>query len=310
MSSPRHPAVRAAGHLCRLLLAFVFLAAGALKALHPDGFADEVARYGILSGAAARVLAYLLIPAELVLGGALLLNYRPTMSLSAAVGLLLVFMAAIGYAIATDQPLQECGCFGRNTPRTPQQTLVEDVAFVGAGLLGLFALSGRRPASMTPGGGRWKAAALGVVLVGSGAFVVASPHLPIDDYATALRPGVRWEDLGVALAEADLSKGRWFVALLGMNDEASGEAVLSLNRMADGGPAAVIGLQGDDDEASNEFFWTRGPAFPLYHIAPTDMSRLHRRLPRYFMLVGGRVTATWDSIPGPDRIGGLLETTR
>src|SRR5262245_55218256 len=172
MSSTLRSAVRLAGHLCRLGLAFVFLYAGLLKALNPEGFAKEVAQYGIVTGAMVRPFAFLLIPVEVAAGSALLINFRPVWTFSVALALMLMFIAAIGYAIATDQPLTDCGCFGSNVPRTPRQALTEDLGLLGMGVVGLFAFRG----SVDPGSrGRWKLPALAATALASGAFVMASP---------------------------------------------------------------------------------------------------------------------------------------
>ena len=305
--------LRLAGHLCRLGLAWVFLLAGVLKALDPEGFVQEVGQYGILPGVLTRAFAYLLIPLEVAAGVALLLNFRPVVSLSVAAVMMLMFIGAVGYAIATDQPVTDCGCFGANMPRTPQETLKEDIGFLAAALFGMFALRGGRRRGVEPEaavplrGLGWKGAAIAGVTLASGAFVIASPHLPLDDFATALKPGVRWESLHVALAEADLGKGRHLVALMGLREPATIESLDRLNRIAAEGKVPVIGLYADDDAAYNEFFWTRGPSFPLYHATSSDLRRLHRRLPRFFTVKEGVVTATWPEPPSNEEIIRALE---
>src|SRR5262245_58100746 len=135
--------LRTAGHLCRLLLAGVLLLAGLLKALNPEGLAQEVGQYGMLPVALIRPFAYLLIPIEVAAGVALLINFRPVVSLPAAALLMAIFIGAVSYAIVTDQPVTECGCFGSNMPRTPQETLKEDLVFLAAALFGAFALRDR-----------------------------------------------------------------------------------------------------------------------------------------------------------------------
>jgi len=301
-------ALRLAGHLCRLLLAAVFLTAGLLKALDPEGFAREVSSYGILAGSAATVFAYLLIPVEVAVGSALLVNFRAVSSLGIASALMLLFIGAISFALITDQPLEACGCFGRNMPRTPQQTLAEDVGFLAAGLFGVFALrSGAAAGPVIASASRWKAPALAATALASTAFVIASPHLPIDDVATALRPGVTWESLGVALAETDLSKGNHLVVIMGMKEASTAAALPQLNSLAATGRVPLVGLYADDDSAYGQFFWTHGPAFPLYHVSPPDLGRMHRRLPRLFALRSGVVTATWEQMPDEGQIREALQ---
>ena len=296
--------LRIAGHICRLLLSAVFLMAGVLKAPDPEGFAREVASYGIVSGWGAAGVAYVLIPLELAVGLALLLNFRARLSLAVTNLLMVVFIGAIGFALATGQPLESCGCFGSNAPRTPQQTLLEDLGFLAAGVIGMMVL---RPKPSRDGvrPGRWKPVLVAVAAAGSGAFVVAAPYLPIDNLATSLAPGVTWKSLGVALAEVDMTQGEHLVVLMGLTEPQSQEAVDALNELA--GSLPVTGLHTDDDAAFNEFFWTRGPAFPLYYIASSDMKRLHRRLPRVFAIAGGTVTATWNGAPDVTEAGRALQ---
>ena len=279
-------------HLCRLLLAFVYLASGALKALDPQGFAVEVARYGLLQGTASTSFAYVLIPLELVVGAALLVDYRGFLGMSSAVCLMIMFIGAVGFAIATDQPLEGCGCFGRSVQRTPAQTLMEDFGFLAAGLIGLFAGRRRVVATAPRSPRRWKAATVVSVLLSSSAFVAASLHLPIDNIATALRPGVTWKELGVTLPDVPLSSGTHLVAVMSMTDQTSAEALPTLNALAASG-ISVVGLYDDGEEAYNQFFWNLGPAFRLHYVAPSDLKQLYRSRPRFFALKEGAVVATW-----------------
>lgn len=282
------------GHIARLVLGVVFLWAGALKAPDPMGFARDIAQYGIVTGSAATVFAFLLIPVEVALGCALLLNFRSRLGLAIASALMVMFIAAISYALATGQPLEDCGCFGSNSPRTPQQTLTEDAVFLALGLAGIAGLgAGPRKGSVVAR--RWKAALLAATAAGSGAFVVAAPHLPIDDLATRLAPGVAWASLEVALPEVDLTQGAHLVALLRLTDDASLASMDALNGLAQRLP--LVGLHSDDEAVYNQFFWTHGPAFELHYLATSDMRSLHRGLPRFFAVRDGVVTATWSEVP-------------
>ncbi len=304
------PILRVLGHACRLGLALVFLLAGFLKAANPEGFGREVVEYGILSEAAAHFFAYLLLPLEIAVGAALLLDYRRELALSFASGLMVMFIGAISYAMLTGQPIEGCGCFGQNSARTPAQTLTEDFGFLAAGLLAFFTLRG--PGRTTggrgtrPDGRRWKGTVLAMTVLASTAFVLASPHLPIDEVVTPLAPGVEWERLGVPLAEMDLAEGAHLVALLGLRHEASRTTLDALNGIAHAG-ISVVGLYEDDEEAYSEFFWEFGPAFPLYHVTPSDMRALYRRLPRSFALNDGVITATWNGVPTPQDLEAALE---
>src|SRR5262245_46281140 len=189
-SAGSRPAIRrgawsAALHICRIALGALFLISGVLKIVDPEGFTREMLQYGILSGLPATLFALVLLPAEVILGAALLLNYRVKIGLMAAIALLALFIAAIGYALATDKQLEGCGCFGRVVQRSPARTLTDDVGFLALGLVGLFALSRagdssrREPARAVAR--RVKPALVGAVAAASALFVVAAPRLPIDD---------------------------------------------------------------------------------------------------------------------------------
>lgn len=300
--------LRTAGHICRLALAGVLLFAGVLKALDPEALARESAQYGILPDAATLPFAMILIPLEIVVGTALLLDWRRVLSIGAACGMMALFISAIGFALATDRPLQGCGCFGSRIPRTPAETLAEDAGLLLAGLFALWALE-RLPARRGAAIARrpWKGAAVAGVAVASTLFTLASPRLPIDNLATALAPGRQWKDLGLSFAERDFSRGRHFVAILGLKDEASGAAIHALNGIASAGTWETAGLHAVEEEALVEFTFMRGPAFPLIAASPSDLQRLYRRLPRFFAVSEGRIAATWSELPDVADVRAALE---
>ena len=103
----------------RILLGLVFLVAGLLKGVDPDEFVRQVGTYGIVSGKAALILAYLLIPLELALGAALVTSFRVRQAAAATALLLMVFMGATAYGWSRGRT-EDCGCFGSFSPRTPK----------------------------------------------------------------------------------------------------------------------------------------------------------------------------------------------
>ena len=293
---------KTAAHLCRLGLAAVFLAAGALKLINPGGFARDVADYGIVSGVLASLVAYALLPLEVAVGTALLLSCRKILSLSVTIGLLVVFIGAVGFAIATDQPIQGCGCFGAGAARTPAQTLAEDIGFLAAGAFALLVFRRGRPegADRAPEP-RWKEiAVIGITALSAG-FMFLAPGLPLDDYATRLRADVEWADLEIPIAEIDLTSGRHLVAILDLENGPSDEDLAALNRLAAEG-TSVIGLYEEDESTFSTFFWERGPAFPLYHVTPGELRTLYRSRPRYFSLSDGRVVGSWPAPPSRQEV--------
>lgn len=293
-------------HTCRIVLALVFLWSGALKGLDPEGFARQIAEYGLVSGGLATLGAYVLIPLEMSVGMALLINFRTVPSLIVGNGLLLMFIGAIGYALLTDQPLQSCGCFGKNIVRTPEQTLVEDIILLVGGILTLWILRSEEGEYRAI----WKRHTLVVATVGSSVFTIVSPHLPIDDWVTAVSPGVQWEELSIPLAEVDLSQGDHFVALMSLTEQASLDSIEGLNQLASIETFNVLAIYSGNEQAYATFFWTHGPAFPMYGIASNDMSVLHRRLPRFFVVADGVVEATWVALPTGTAVADVMKSER
>jgi uncharacterized membrane protein YphA (DoxX/SURF4 family) len=97
--------------IARLLLAAVFLLAGALKFPDPLGFADGMVRFGLLPVWTIAPLA-LSIPTFEILTGAELLStrFRSTGALAAS-GLSLAFVLLYAWAWACGLDVQ-CSCFG------------------------------------------------------------------------------------------------------------------------------------------------------------------------------------------------------
>ena len=103
--------IRAAGHLGRIALGLIFLAAGFLKALDPAEFSHQIAGYGLIGPRLSAVAAPALIVFEIVLGVALVAGVRPRLTGSASILLLLLFIGIEAYGIAAGRT-EACGCFG------------------------------------------------------------------------------------------------------------------------------------------------------------------------------------------------------
>jgi uncharacterized membrane protein YphA (DoxX/SURF4 family) len=98
--------------LMRLMLALLFIAAGASKAFDPTEFLHQILAFEILPYWLAFGLAHVLPWFEIICGLALL-----TFNLSSAAALLLMmltigFMAFINAAVSAGADL-DCGCFGK-----------------------------------------------------------------------------------------------------------------------------------------------------------------------------------------------------
>ena len=126
-------------HLSRLILAGVFIYAGAGKAQDPVTFAGQVANYQLLPYAWNYLIAATLPYLELLCGVLLLLNRRVRPALVVLFVLNLVFMLALGSLIARGLNI-DCGCFKPDAAShtSPPVALVRD-----AGLMLLLLLSWR-----------------------------------------------------------------------------------------------------------------------------------------------------------------------
>ena len=111
----------------RVLLALVFLLAGAWKLADLKGFAEAIGKFGLLPDALVPASALLLALAE-ILGGLLLLARKP-LGLWLISGLLIVFMGALIYGIQLGLDI-DCGCLGileSSVPSSLTSALLRDI---------------------------------------------------------------------------------------------------------------------------------------------------------------------------------------
>ncbi len=281
------------GRLALVALGVVFIAAGGLKALDPEGFTEIVRGYRVLPPAAAQLVTYLLLPLEVALGVALILDFHRKWAVGAAVVLLTGFIGLLGYTWATGGEISACGCFGRFAERSVGQTLAEDLAFLALAFVGLLA------ARRSEAGGKVRGAVTAAVALVTIALIPVAPALPLDEFVTGLKPGVAFDDLHLSLPDAAFFEGRHLVALLDLaTEDVSGPAVTALGSVAaaPGAPSVAV-LYPNEEEVKDAFFWSWAPACPMYHVIPEELRGLYRRLPRYFLVEDGVVTAVWNAMP-------------
>ncbi|HEU5180568.1 MAG TPA: MauE/DoxX family redox-associated membrane protein [Candidatus Polarisedimenticolia bacterium] len=272
-----------------IALGIVFLAAGILKAVDPDEFARQIATYGIVPELAARPAAYLLIPVEIALGAALVIGYRTRIAALLTSALLVVFMAATAFAWSQGRT-EGCGCFGSFASRGPGDVLLEDTLFLALGVLA-FLFAPRRA-------GVWRAAATaGVALAAGVALPLVAYALPLDGVVTGLRVGLPAGALQLHESPSDLGRGKHLVALLSLNDPGSRDQVKRLNALAAAGRAEVIAFYGGEVDDKTIFCFNTNPSFEVVAVPPSDLKRLYRKLPRFFLLNDGRVSRIWENVP-------------
>ncbi len=281
---------RLVGHLARLALGLIFVAAGLLKALDPAEFARQVAGYGLIGPEAAAVGGPLLIALETTVGVALIAGFRSRAAALVTAGLLVWFIGLEAYGLAHGRS-EACGCFGAYVQRTPAQVIVEDLVFLLLAMLTIWGLAGRRAA-----GGRAAPVAVAVAAALSLGFAFASPSLPLDPLVTRLSVGRTLADLGL---EGKVSpRGRHLVALLDLTDPGAAETAARLNAIAETqGAPAVVALTPSTEEEKAAFLWSAVPAFEVLWVDRAVLKPLFRRLPRYFLVDSGRVVSVYDGAP-------------
>lgn len=116
--------------LCRIVLGAIFVYASGAKIFDPAAFARIIANYQVVSADAGRLIALFLPYLELVCGLCLMVNRWPRGAALIVAGLLLVFMAALGYNIYRGIDVH-CGCFTLTEKATGNMwfSLVRDIIF-------------------------------------------------------------------------------------------------------------------------------------------------------------------------------------
>ena len=137
--------------LCRWTLSIIFIYTGGTKLLAPEIFAVLIDAYGIVPEGLLLPVAIVLPLFELTAGIGLLFDIRGSLTL--ITGLLVLFMAVLGYGIWIGLDV-DCGCFGLKDPEAEafhglRLSLFRDLVM----LAGVFFIYGwRRYRSIRPEG--------------------------------------------------------------------------------------------------------------------------------------------------------------
>ena len=120
----------------RVLFGLVFLAAAVSKAAWPVEFAVIVANYQILPDALVNPVALLLPWVEIVCGAALVAGVWPRGASLVLGGLLVVFLAALGFNVMRGLSVQ-CGCFtvSPQADVSMHADMIRDAVVLAVGLL-------------------------------------------------------------------------------------------------------------------------------------------------------------------------------
>jgi uncharacterized membrane protein YphA (DoxX/SURF4 family) len=116
--------------IVRVVVGGAFVVAGALKVLQPGTFAADIGNYRLLPHEAINLLAITLPWIEVVAGLLLVAGIWKRASVSLIVVMLIVFLIAIGQALARGLDVR-CGCFGTVEARKVSLlALAEDTALL------------------------------------------------------------------------------------------------------------------------------------------------------------------------------------
>jgi hypothetical protein len=290
------------------VLGLVLLIAAAAKALDPSAFAEQIQAEKLDFLFSASTVALIGLGIEVAVGLALVLGLRRFWVLipSALLVAFLVFLTARTYvrSIRGEAPAAaSCGCFGNLVQRTPAEAFWQDLLIL-VPPLGL-AFLGR------PRGGRFPGGRVAAVAIATGAVVAfgaKAADLPLDDFATRLKPGVMTGKTCVGegpnavcldTVVPDLARGNHMAVLADLDSPVFTGMVPDLNRYSLGeagqnGAEPLIVLS--TSAPTMKFKFSLGPAFEIREAPPALLRPLYRRLPRAFSVRDGRVVRTYSTV--------------
>lgn len=103
--------------LVRVVVAGLFIYAGAIKLLQPNTFLSDIESYRMMPYSLAWLVAFYLPPLEILCGLGLLWSKTRRASSAILIGLMLVFIVAIAAAWLRGLDIS-CGCFGSSEGET------------------------------------------------------------------------------------------------------------------------------------------------------------------------------------------------
>jgi energy-coupling factor transporter transmembrane protein EcfT len=304
----RRPRFFWVGTVAGIVLGAVLLVAVWGKALDPSAFAEQIRAEKLDFLFSAPAVALIALALEAGLGLALLLGMRRLWVLIPSVLLVAFFLVLTGRTwYLTAHGLQTetagCGCFGNLVQRTPAEAFWQDLLLLVPPLFLAFLGRDRRGRTFPPL--RTAAAVLGTagVLV----FAWKAPELPLDDFATRLRPGTQINQICVdqsknplclSTVAAGLLQGENLVVIADLADPEFRRSVAALNDAAGdpSGPRVWVLSAATPEELFN-FRWTQGPVFQVVETPAELLRPLYRRLPRAFRVKDGEVVETWTGLP-------------
>ena len=116
--------------ICAVFIGLVLTFAGAAKALSIDAFTNQIISYNLVTDRfLVNVGAWSLCTIECILGVALIVNFRPRLTIIASISLFLCFLSFAMWLWLFGGN-QNCGCFGAVYERTASETIFENLFMI------------------------------------------------------------------------------------------------------------------------------------------------------------------------------------
>ncbi|MDP6699628.1 MAG: hypothetical protein QGH25_08260 [Candidatus Latescibacteria bacterium] len=309
----------------QIIIGLIYVVAGAIKVWEPVLFYWESIPYTQILGigrdnweqaTAVAKVATLLGPIEFALGVALLLNWRPQISLPVATVLMAFFTGLMVKAWQMGASI-DCGCFGALVERSPGEAAVEDAVMLA---VLVFAWWGMRRAAKGEAGevaanwwGSGGAPALPLankIVLGTlvaGLAVAGARYFPAADRLAQsdLKSGVRLTGLSLKGTDIDLMEGKYLVELFSPTCGHCMDAVPKINKLhldPEVPPVVALTAFAQDSPQLAEFVKRLQPSFTIATISQTDYYRLTfgHGYPRLAYVKDGVVQSVWerDFVPG------------
>ncbi len=272
----------------------ILLIAGLVKAMDMELFIRQIRDYGIISHyVLLGMSAWGLIALECALGIALLLFYRPKITLPLTSLLWLTFLGATSWAWITGAT-ESCGCFGAWVESSPAQAVLENVILLVTTLFAwVFYKESHRPQFRT------KAWYVAIAFLIGMALPIAF-GFPISRISQS-----PWETIEIELSKlqiegvdkVDLSRGRHLIVIMDTDCDHCKEALPELDALAEATDLpSLIAISMNDESARRKFMEEFQPAFPLGQIEEDVFWRLLGLgdVPRTILLKDMRVQRVWD----------------
>lgn len=154
--------MKAIVNFSRILVGLLFIFSGLVKAIDPRGLGYKMQEFfeawshaGFMRSTFlslneyALPLSIFLITLEVVVGIALLVGFKPKLTASILLILMLIFTFLTSYVLFSGK-IKACGCFGDCIPLTPQQTFTKDIILLLLSVLLLWKYKLITPAFSTP----------------------------------------------------------------------------------------------------------------------------------------------------------------